>query len=789
MKLIYALLLLATLLYSPGLLFSQTSIIQVSGTVNSSENSLPLSGVTVNIKGTKGGVVTDENGTFKLSASANATLVFSYIGYASLEEKINGRTVINTVLSLAGKNLEEVVIGYSSVKRKDLTGSVSSVSARQLRDNPLSNAAEALTGKLAGVQVTTAEGAPGADVVIRIRGGGSITQDNSPIYIVDGIQVENALSIISPQDIASIDVLKDASTTAIYGARGANGVVIITTKNGRPGKTLVTYNGSLGFRQLSKKMDVLNPYDFVMWQYERSKLTNDTSFNRIYGSTWDTLNVYKSIPEINWQDQTFGRRGPYQNHNIAVSGGGQNTNFNLSVTSNKEEGILLESGFNRKLVNFRLDNKASEKLKVGITARYIDQVINGAGTTTTGTRTTNRLRNTIQYRPFEIPTVPSPDDFDEAYYLASANISNPVLLTQAEYRKGFTKGINLSGYLSYNLFKNLVFRSTGGFDNTYTRQDLFYSKITSTARNSASLPVASIAEQNSVTVNNSNTLQYSVNDFKQHHNLTVLLGQEIYETRSKATTVETRYFPADIAPQKALANMGLGSPPSGSSQPRPTSNETPPSRIFSFFGRLNYDYDKKILASFAMRADRSTKFKYENGLLHFPSGTLALRFSQEKFMESLNFLSDAKVRVDFGAAGNNRISDLLYLQLYGVTGEYALNHSILPGYAPSALANTDLKWEKTISQNIGIDLSFLNNKINLSVDGYYNKGKDLLLLVAIPPTSGYVSQLKNVGSTSNKGIEFQLSANVIQKKDFSWNSNFNISTYRLTGTALKTLAD
>ena len=771
------LLLLLAIFSSPQLLISQTTI-SVTGTVNSAENSLPLSGVTVNIKGSRVGIVTDENGKFKLSAAANATLVFSYIGYASIEESINSRTVLNVSLSLAGKNLEEVVIGYSSVKRKDLTGSVSSVSSKQLRDIPLSNAAEALTGKLAGVQVTTSEGAPGADVVIRIRGGGSITQDNAPIYIVDGIQVENALSMISPQDIASIDVLKDASTTAIYGARGANGVVIITTKNGRPGKTLVTYNGSLGFRKLSKKMDVLNPYDFVMWQYERSKLNNDTSFNRIYGSTWDTLNVYKNIPEINWQDETFGRKAAYQNHNVAVSGGGQNTNFNLSLTSNKEDGILLESGFNRKLVNFRIDNKASDKLKVGVTARYIDQIINGAGTTTTGTRTTNRLRNTIQYRPFEIPTVPSPDDFDEAYYLASSNISNPVILTHAEYRKGYTKGLNLSGYLSYNLLKNLVFRSTGGFDNTYMRQDLFYSKITSTARNAASLPIASIAEQNSITINNSNTLQYSLNNFKEHHNLEVLLGQEIYETRSKATTVETRYFPADITPQKALANMALGSPPSGSSQPRPTSNETPPSRIFSFFGRVNYDYDKKILASFAVRADRSTKFKYENGLLLFPSGTLAWRFSQEKFMEGLSFLSDAKVRVGFGAAGNNRISDLLYLQLYGVTGEYALNHSVLPGYAPSALANSELKWEKTISQNIGLDLSFLNNRINLSVDGYYNKGKDLLLLVAIPPTSGYVTQLQNVGSTSNKGVEFQLSASVLQKKNFTWNSNFNIAFNR-----------
>lgn len=258
----------------------------------------------------------------------------------------------------------------------------------------------------------------------------------------------------------------------------------------------------------------------------------------------------------------------------------------------------------------------------------------------------------------------------------------------------------------------------------------------------------------------------------------MLLGQEIYETRSKSTGIETRYFPADITASKALANMSLGSAPTGAAQPRPTSAETPPNRIFSVFGRANYSFDKKILATFSLRADRSTKFKYENGLLLFPSATLAYRFSQEKFMEPVKFINDAKIRIGYGTAGNNRIGDLLYLQLYGVTGEYALNHSLLPGFAPTALANENLKWEKTISQNIGLDLSFLDNRIQFTTDVYYNKGQDLLLSVAIPPTSGYTSQIRNLGSTSNKGIEFQVSASAVQSKNFNWTSTFNLSFNR-----------
>ena len=758
--------------------FVQAQTRQIKGKVKDDKGE-SLIGVAVSVKNGTQGTQTNANGDYSISVpNGNAVLVFRYIGYKTEVVSIINQTTVNVTLEVNALELQEVVaIGYATVNRSDLTGPVSSVGAKQLRDIPLTNAAEALTGKLAGVQVTTTEGAPGAEVQIRVRGGGSITQDNSPIFIVDGIQVENALSVLSPQDIQSVDVLKDASTTAIYGARGANGVVIITTKSGKPGKTVVSYNGSVGFRDLSKKIDVLNPYDFVLWQYERSRgsQTDIDAFARNYGGTFDTLSVYKDIPTVNWQEEVFGRSAFYQNHNVAISGGSESTTFNLSLTANDEQGLLLESGFKRYLANFKLDHKASNKLRVGLTTRYLSQEVQGAGTTTSGSRTTNRLRHSIIYRPFELSAAPQIDQSDEDYYLNSNQIQNPVNLTRAEYRNAPTTGTNISGYLSYQIVKGLTFKTTAGFDNTNIRQELFFSKITPTARNFATLPVASIALQNNGTFNNSNTLQFVKKDINKLHDIDLLIGQETYETLSKGSTVETRYFPADISAEKALANLGLGSPPTGSTQPRPSSFENPPNRILSFFGRANYSFNKKILASVAVRADRSTKFKYEKGLLIFPSGTVAYRFSNEKFMDNFKFINDAKVRVGYGVAGNNRIGDLLYQQLYGVTGEYALNHTVLPGFAPSALANEDLQWERTISQNIGLDLSFLQNRIQFTADAYLNRGNDLLLSAAIPPTTGYTSQLQNVGSTTNRGLEFQLNATAINTKNVNWTSSFNIA--------------
>ena len=752
---------------------------QVTGQVKESEKGESLPGVSVILRGTSTGTVTDIDGKYTIMVTETGApeLVFSFVGFVSQTIAVGNRSVVDLTLMSDARLLDEqVVVGYGSVNKRDVLGSVSSVSAKQLKDVPLTNAAEALAGRLAGVQVTSTEGAPGADVIIRIRGGGSITQDNTPIYIVDGIQVENALSVISPQDIASIDVLKDASTTAIYGARGANGVVIITTKSGKAGRTTVSYNGSYGYRQIAKTMEVLDPYEYTVWQWERSRLagTGDSVQLRSFGSTFDTLNVYKDKENINWQDKVFGRKAAYQNHNLAISGGTDKTNYNLSLTRNQEEGIQINSGFVRNLVNFKLNHKASDKFQFGFNARYLNQNIQGIGTTNSGTRTTSRLRHSITYTPFLKTGQTSEEFFDEDLFLRSQQLVNPLVIADAEYRQRYLNNFNTSGNFSYQLAKGLVFKSTFGYDNTASADNQFFSKITGTARNFANKPVASISDQTSQTINNSNTLSYTPN-MPQNHSLTFLVGQELYQTKSKTKLIQTRYFPDDILAEKALANMGLGTPPTGAAQPAPTTFESPYSRIFSYFGRVNYDFNRKFLASFSMRADRSSKFKYENGLLYFPAGSVAYRFTSEKMFQNSKWLSDGKIRVGFGNAGNNRIGDLLYLQLYGVTGEYALNHTVQPGFAPSALSNDALKWESTQSQNLGLDLGFFDNRIQLTIDAYKNTGKDLLLAVAIPPVSGYSTQLRNVGSTSNRGLEIQLNGDIVRQKDFTWNSSFNIS--------------
>ena len=352
------------------------------------------------------------------------------------------------------------------------------------------------------------------------------------------------------------------------------------------------------------------------------------------------------------------------------------------------------------------------------------------------------------------------------------------MLTDAEYRMQYTKAVYATAYVSYTILKHLTFKSTFGFDNTQIRNEQFYSKITPTARTYGGLPVASIGQQYNNSLTNSNVLQYSINRFRQHHSITLLAGQEIVSVNARSNYIETRFFPADITAEKALANMSLGAAPSGSSQPLPTSAVNPPSRIISFFGRLNYQYKSRYSVTLNVRNDRSSKFSYNKGALVFPSGSAAWHFSREKFAKHSVWLTEGKIRIGYGIAGNNRIGDLLYQQLYGVTGMYALNHNILPAFTPTALANPNLTWEKTISRNLGIDVSFFNNRLQLSVDLYSNTANDLLLAVAIPPTLGYTSQLQNLGATSNKGIEIQLDATPIKSSRFTWTTSFNLSINR-----------
>jgi TonB-linked SusC/RagA family outer membrane protein len=758
---------------------------QVSGVITSADARQPVEGATIAVKGTKITTLSNQQGRFTISVNSDkAVLVITHTGFVPVELEVGNKSSVEASLVAEVKSLDDVVIiGYQTVKRRDLLSSVSSVGARDLKDIPVNSVSEALTGRLAGVQITQSEGSPDASAVIRVRGGGSITQDNSPLYVVDGIQVENALSVLAPQDIESIDVLKDASATAIYGARGANGVVIITTKGGKAMKTRINYNGLVGVRQLANALDVMHPYDFVMYQYERTRgsLSERDGFQNTYGR-WEDLELYKNVPFVDWQDEMFGRNALMQTHNVSVMGGTASTKFNLSVTSNTEDGIMLGSDFDRKLINFRFDHTVNNKLKVGMTVRYNNTTVNGAGTANAGSSATNRLRHAIKYRPI---LMGGQDimDYDPDYALEtnanSLSLVNPILLNQAEYRRNYNSTANFSGYFNYEINRFLSFRSTLGYDISNVRQNAFNDTITSIARQNSNMPTASINTQTRNTLNNSNVLSFTMNKsgtaFSDRNDLDVVLGQELFETVYKTYGIETRYFPVGITPKAALGNMGLGSAPTGATQPPPTSTEVT-SRVFSFFGRVNYAFDKKYLASFTLRADGSSKFAEGNRWGYFPSGTLAWRISEERFMENLKpTISDLKLRVSYGRAGNNRINDFLYLTQFVANTYYSINDQLITAFRPSELANANLVWETTVSRNLGLDIGLFNDRLQISADAYKNTTSDLLVNVPVPTSSGYTQQIQNVGATSNKGIELQINGTPVANRNFTWRANFNIS--------------
>jgi TonB-linked SusC/RagA family outer membrane protein len=747
-------------------------------------NQTGLPGVTVVVKGTTKGTSTDGNGNFSLTVPSGSVLIISSIGFLTQEVAVTGPT-LTVVLGENTKALEEVVvIGYGEVARGDVTGSVASVNAKQIKDIPVNSAAEALNGRLAGVQITSSEGQPGADARVRVRGGGSISQDNSPLYVVDGIQVENALSVISPQDIQSVDVLKDAAATAIYGARGANGVVIITTKKGFEGRTTVTYNGFAGFRRITKTLDVLKPGEFLDYQYERaSRASADlASFRGAYGSrnyTGDTLNLARQSPFTDWQREVFGRDAFQQTHNLTVSGGGKGTTFSLSLTRNTEQGIQVNSDFERTLLNFRFDNKATDKFRFGFNVRGNDQTINGAGTASGGLGSSSRLRNTVQYRPFTnnlgTGIAIDPTEPDEEYYLLSGGTSgliNPLVVSQAEYRRNSTRLGNASVYASYKFGKNLTLRSTVGLDYQINRAEAFNNKTTGVARQNGGFPTASLNTGTQITLNNSNVLTYTLK--KGKHEFDALLGHEVYQTQSTTLNTSSFYLPLDITPESVFANLNQAQAPPGYIQPAPTTSENP-NRILSGFTRLNYNFDDKYLITATLRGDGSSKFGPGNKLGFFPAGAVAWRISREDFMKSLTVVSDLKLRLSYGLSGNNRIGNNLYERNFTTSGiEYALDGGRTPGVAATNLAYTDLRWESTTSRNIGLDLALFDSRLQVTADAYLNHTFDLLVTQPITATSGYTSQLRNIGKTSNRGLELQFTGTVVQKPEFSWTATYNM---------------
>ena len=763
----------------------------ISGVVKDDAQN-PLPGVSIIEKGTSNGTVTDSDGKFSMSVNPDATLVVSFIGMRPKEVSAGTQTTFDITMENDVTMLSEiVVVGYGEVERKDLTTSISSVGAKQLRDVPLNSAAQALAGRLAGVQVVTSEGTPNAQVLIRVRGGGSITQDNTPLYVVDGVQVENALSVLSPQDIESIDVLKDASATAIYGARGANGVVIITTKGGRKMKTMVSYNGLLGVRQLANKLDVMNPYDFVKYQYERSRggTAGENTFRNTYGN-FNDLDLYKEVPFTDWQEESFGRTALMQTHNVSVTGGSSATQFNVSATSNTEEGVQLGSDFGRKLINIKVDQKITKFLKAGVAFRYNRTVVNGAGTSTEGSSSTNRLRQSVKYRPILFPgqnTDTYDPDYAQETNANSLSLVNPVLLAGAEYKKDISSLMNISGNVTVDPTKYLSFRSTLGYDLTRQQVRSFADTITNTAKQSGQgLAVASIDSLHRSILNNSNVLTFSLHklseSFAKHNKLDILVGQELYQTVTKTDYVETHGWPMGTSAETALDNMELGTNYQNPTEP-PHYEVT--NRLLSFFGRASFSRDDKYMATMTMRGDGSSKFADGHQWGYFPSASVAWRISGENFFSSIQDatrINDLKFRLSYGRSGNNRIGDFLYLSQFEEYPPYELNGSQVLGYGPKrgddgrpTLANANLKWETTISKNFGLDISLLESRVQLSVDLYKNTTEDLLINTPVPTSSGYQNQLQNVGSTSNQGVEIQLSGTPVRTGNFNWQANFNVS--------------
>lgn len=745
----------------------------VTGKITDTDD-VPLEGASVQVKGKQIGAVSDQNGNYSIPnvPGSDVVLVFSYAGYTSRELRLaNTAGSLNVKLENTNSAMGEVVlIGYGSVRRKDLTGSVGVANIKDMQKAPVANFSEALAGRVAGVQVVSGDGQPGADLQVIIRGNNSVTQDNSPLYVVDGFPLEESVgNVLNPEEIASIEVLKDASATAIYGARGANGVVIITTKKGKVSRAVVSYQGWVGQYQNLKKQEVLSPYEFVKLQIE----DDSARFTPIYFNNGKTLESYRNMKGIDWQDLVL-RDAWVHSHNISIRGGNDRTRYSISGSVFDQDGIILNSGFRRYQGRISLDQTVSPKIKAGINANYsgtkkYGQIVSDAQD---GGATASLMYSIWGYRP-----VSGSDDqellddlLDEALGTQADYRTNPYITTQNEYNPLLTKSLIANAYLEYRPVKNLVFRFTGGMTNTTARKEIFNnSKTRSGNPNSLSGLNGSITNTERINLLNENTVTYT-KQINRNHNISVLAGMTMQKQRYMYNG-----FSAIQVPNESLGISGLdegiiSALPSGKSS----------NALLSYLGRINYAYKSKYLLTASFRADGSSKFYTGNKWAYFPSGSVAWRITEEKFMRRFGWLNDAKLRVGYGTTGNNRVSDFAYLSSLGinVTSAYAIGNSVGQGIIPENLGNLTLKWETTSQVDVGLDLSLFNSRVQFTADYYKKNTKDLLLQATLAPSTGYLSGYKNVGRVSNEGLEFTLNTINIQKKNFTWSTSFNIAFNR-----------
>ncbi len=755
---------------------------QIKGTVTDTGGE-PLIGVSVFVDGTTSGTVTDVDGKYEISVpdAKGKILVFSCIGMATKNVLIGSKTTVNVILEEDSTFLDEtVVIGYATVKRRDLMGSVTSVDSKTLTSVPGTTVSEALSGRMAGVQVTATEGDPDAEIKIRVRGTGSITQDSSPLYIVDGFPVES-ISDIPASDIQSIDVLKDAFSTAIYGSRGANGVVLVTTKSGASGKISVTYNAYYGMKKMANKdaIEVASPYEFVRMQYELASIRDGVSseYTPIFGLFQD-MDLYRDVEANDWIQQVFGRTGSSFNHNLSVSGSTDKVKWTASYAHINDKAIMTGSDYHRDNLSFKAQFKPIKELTFDVNARYSHTKVSGAGANSindTGSTSGNgRLKHAVQYAPIPVTGAASDSDLAEDY----GDNAPPLLSVSDNDSQRIRKNWTLNAAVTWHIIKNLNLRVEGGLDDYSQKDNKFYGLTTYYVGNSATYknkPATSYKDIYRKKIRSTNTLSYNFSEVirNSYHKLDLLLGQEYIVTQSNTFSTMVENFPDFFDASMAWNYMSTGT--------AMTSNNyfDPDDRLLSFFGRANYEFGGRYSVSATVRADGSSKFTKGNQWGFFPSAAASWTLSNESWLKDASWLDNLKLRYSFGTAGNNNIPS-------GVTAlSFASNNSSWISQSntywstatvggKTIMPNPDLTWETTLSHNVGLDFSFLRSRINGTVELYHNTTKDLLIQF---PTagSGYQFQYRNMGSVLNQGIEVSLSFVLFEKKNFGMTLSGNIS--------------
>ena len=781
----------------------------ISGTVKDPTGETIISASVV-VKGTTIGTVTDFDGNYSLDVPADAkVLVFSYIGMQTQEVNITG-DIINVVLQENSEVLEEVVVtGYGTTKKRDVVTSVASVGADQLKDIPVTSAAEALQGKLSGVSVTTTEGSPDADVKIRVRGGTSLTQSNDPLYIVDGMPV-SSISDIAPSDIASMDVLKDAAATAIYGAQGANGVIIITTKDSDTEDDKMTfhvdYSGFVGWKKIAKKYDVMDPEEFALMQYEwayqkdnsisalRSnfyayfdKLYNDTKYkdpSEIENTNISTLlEEYKDASRhefIDWQDRTFGRTGFTSNHSVSVSGGNKNANFTLSYNRIDDKAIMEQSNYTRNNLSGKAKFKPFKNFTVGFTTRYTSTQVLGSGSNAikdNGTSTESRLRNCVVYTP---TTLLSKDDGTDETDETFGSLYDPLTTIRDNYKLKADKKWNIQGYMSYKFAKHFTARVDMGYESRHITTDRYYGPTTYFSRNTGRPGIEGgtaqieVMDEKRSTLTNHNTLEWK-QTFNNNHNVSVLVGEETVIRKGETQTELGFGYKGnyDVEHGEIFNYMGQAAYSEFSNYINPRDNQ------LSFLARANYDYKGRYYLTATFRADCSTRFAKGHQWGYFPSGAVAWRMSDEEFMQDASsWLSNLKFRLSLGMAGNNNVDlgylhpDFLSQQMTYLDMGKGTSNVLVVGGSNKIASNPDLKWETTITRDFGIDYGFFNERLIGTIDLYWNTTKDLIILQKMP--ARYNSQYQNIGSTRNMGMEFSIKGIILDHKSKSLSYNLSV---------------